>query len=298
MSKSYVSAFRAMTAALLAAEEKILGPNRTWYSVNRLQRRLLQEIFSITRRGNNLIKGIETEVSWEADIINAFLKRNGMTIELQPFGPDTFGFAAIMKVGAPWIVPGVSLPLNGANGETYPGALIEYERHLRQTNVAFSVSRRHSEPIVTLSTQSDVLVHLTKFNQDLDAFDLAAQVDEIFFETKRFYDFGGVHFPMVDLDVDVDVSWLLEMYTFLDDGTRAWLSQALQQFKLRMNHLGAKAEDAFAGMVTLECYNAPKPNLVIDESFLVVFVQPGLSQPLCSVVVRPDAWKDPGDITF
>ncbi len=297
MSKSYVSAFRAMTAALLAAEEKILGPNRTWYSVNRLKRIWLQEIFSVTRRENNLIKGMETEVSWEADIINAFLKRNGMTIELQPFGPDTFGFAAIMKAGAPWIVPGVQRSLTGADGETYPGALIEYERHARKPNVAFRTSKRHGEPIVTLSTDSDVLVHLTKFNQDLDAFDLAAQVNEIFFETERFYDFGGVHFPMVDLDVQPDVSWLLEMYTFLDDGRRAWLSQAIQQFKLRMNHLGAKAEDAFAGEITFECFS-PKPTLQINESFLVVFEQPGLIQPLCSVVVRPDAWKDPGDITF
>lgn len=298
MSKSYVSAFRAMTAALLVAEGKVLGPNRIWHGVNGSQTRLLEEIFPVTRAESDRIKGVETEVSWEAGIINAFLKRHGMTIELQSFGPNTFGFAAIMKAGAPWIVPGVQRSLTGADGETYPGALIEYERHARKPNVAFRTSKRHGEPIVTLSTDSDVLVHLTKFNEELDAFDLAARVNEMFLETQRLYDFGGIHFPMVDLDLEVDVSWLMEMYTFLDDGRRAWLSQALQQFKLRMNHLGAKAEDAFAGAMTLECCFNPKPNLVISESFLVVFEQPGLAQPLCSAVVRPDAWKDSGDITF
>ncbi len=61
--ESYVAAFRAMTAAFLAAEEKILGPGREWQPINDQQRRLLDEIFPVTRGENNAIPEIETEVA-------------------------------------------------------------------------------------------------------------------------------------------------------------------------------------------------------------------------------------------
>ena len=61
MSRSYVSAFRAMTAAMLVADGQILGPSRTWHGVNGSQKRLLQEIFPVTRFENHRITGVETD---------------------------------------------------------------------------------------------------------------------------------------------------------------------------------------------------------------------------------------------
>ena len=76
------------------------------------------------------------------------------------------------------------------------------------------------------------------------------------------------------------------------------LVQALQQCKLKANHLGAVVTDAFAGAGALETcmVSRPKPDLVVDGSLLFVLDRPGLSQPVISLVVRPDSFKDPGKL--
>lgn len=296
--KSYVGAFRATVAAVLAAEDEILGPGRTWHPTNAAQRRLLEEIFPVMRAENDRIPEIDKLVSWSADDINAFLRERGMDIQLEPLGADTFGFAAVMKVAVQWLVAGTAQSIVGVDGKGYAGARLESAYKDGGPSVLFRRSARHDHPIATIRTSGTDLVHLVKFDEDLDAFDLTARAGEILLDAMPIYDFEGVHFPTIDLDVQPDVSWLLEMWTTLDSGQRAWLVQALQQCKLRMNHVGAIVEDAFVGAASLECLSFSKPDLVIDDDFLFVLERPGLKQPVFSAVLRPDAWKDPGELTF
>lgn len=297
---SSVSAFRAMIAALLAAEDTILGRDRTWHAVNAKQERLLAEIFPAMRPENVSIPEIEQEVSWEAEAINEFLRRHGMDIRLEPFTRDTFGFAAVMRVAVQWLIAGVERDIVGIDGKTYAGARIEQEHDytVNGLNLEFLRSPSHPNPIVTLRTKSKDVVHLTRFDGEASsAFDLMAYAGKLLTDTERSRDYEGVHFPMVDLDVQPDVSWLLNMWTTQRASElRAVMVQAVQQCKLQMNHEGAVATDAFAGAATLECCRMPKPDLVINGPFLFVLERPGLQQPMFVAHVCPDMWKNPGEL--
>ncbi len=192
------------------------------------------------------------------------------------------------------------MPIQGVDGHLYPGARIESEYDDRcRPNMSFFHSPRHDQPIVTLRTKFADVVHLTKLgSRQLDAFDLMAYARDILIGAERIHNYGGVRFPMVDLDVRPDVGYLLGLWTRTRDEQRSELVQAVQQCKLQMNHLGAVATDAFAAAATLECVMVPKPDMEIDDDFLFVLERPGLQQPVFVAVVRPDSWKDPGELNL
>lgn len=298
MKNSQVSAFRAMTAAFNAAEKDVLGPNREWRSINTHQERLLAEVFPVMRGEDMNIPEIKRKVSWEHTVINDFLKEQGMSIELEQFDDDTFGFAAVMKIAVQWIKAGVETDITSPNQIIYPGVRIEseYSRDTKSYNLVFHQSPQVPEPVVTLHTKSGDLVHLTKFGQELGPFDLLDLSARLLEGAKEVRYFGGVCFPMVDLDVKPDVSWIIDMWTQLDSGRKAWISQAVQQCTLQMNHKGAVVKDAFAGAATLECM--PPPNLEINGSFLFVLNRPGLKQPLFTAIIGTDDFKNPGELVF
>jgi hypothetical protein len=109
--------------------------------------------------------------------------------------------------------------------------------------------------------------------------------------------FGGLRFPMVDLNQQVDINWLKKMSTYALGET--WeISQAKQQTKLRMNHLGARAQSAVAigGMMITSVRPPDPPDLVIDRPFMVWFERAGLNRPLFSGHITPDDWKEPADL--
>lgn len=295
--RSYAAAFRAMTAAFSAAEDQILGKGRAWEAQNPQQERLLREVFPFTYPEVGKIPEAKTCVAWAAAPINDFLAGEGMDIRLEDFEPDTFGFAAVMTVLCPWLVQGTPKGIE-IDGTRYTGARLEAKRVKGGMSVTFSASKHFKEPIATVRTRSNDVVHITKFDEDLDVFDLAARARELTIDAERVHDFGGVHFPTLDLDVCPDVGWLLGLATTSEAHGRGELVQALAQVKLKMNHKGAVVKDAFAAAMTFECcsFDKPKPDLVVDGSLLFVLDRPGLTQPVISIVARADSFKDPGDL--
>lgn len=296
-STSYVSAFRAMVAALMAAENEVLGANREWRAANPSQKQFLTGLLPDLRDENEypgLARDIKTRVSRAADEINRFLQENGLSIKLDEFGRDEFGFAGVMSVSVEWPVAGDVCVIHGVDGIHYPGVHIKLAPRSTTPNVEIMRSRKHGEPIVQLRTKQGDVVTLTKFDKDVPPLKLTDHVVEIIGDLMPSREYAGVMFPMLDLDVKPDVSWLLGMSTHDMEGTPATISQAVQQFRLKMNHLGAVARDGFAGAVTR---SAPPPPVIIDDSFLLVFERLELVQPLFAAVIRPDAWKNPGELT-
>lgn len=288
MKRSYVGAFRAMTAAFVHAEAQILGRGRTWNATNVDQERLVGDVFPITYAEVDKIPETETIVDWSEVPINGFLERRGVDIRLDVLGPDTFGFAAFMKISVEWELPGDWCTVKV--GKTHYHAA-----HLSTSDgtVSFSSSPRHDQPVAALRTKTGDVVYITKFDEDLNPFDLIERAQEIV-DTRvtRVGGFGGVVFPATDMDVRPDLEWMLNMWTTLDDGRTGTLVQALQQCKLKMDHVGATVEDAFASACCLESCMDIDPDLTIDGSFLFILTRPGLRRPVFVAVVREDAWKD------
>lgn len=285
--KSRTAVSSSIVAALVKAE-KILGSDRVWTGVNSDQNDFLK-IFESSRREVPAMPEIESLASWKAEDINEFLKSRGFDIQLDPFGSDIFGIAAVLKMLMMWKYPGIKTEIRCADAKTYPAAALE-------DGLGYFQSQLVPNPVVAIATESGDVVYLTRLDEgQTGPLGLLHQAQEIVQSLRPKYDWGNLIFPMVDLNVQEDVTWLLNMETKMDSGRKAWLSQALQQNKLKMNHIGALAESAFAGAVTTEMFIMPKPSLMIDGPFLVIVTRPGFSWPLFTAHVTYPDFKDPGD---
>lgn len=288
------TAVMAPLVALTVETESILGPRRTWNPVEgskgRQQRRFLDEAFIPLRDEVGDIPELVRKVGWTASEINRFLEEQGFPeIKLGEFAAESFGVAAVLKLAMKWLVAGeegnVTCPLNG---QKYPAACIH-------GGVSHFMARGHEHPIVGIKTQSSDVVYMTRFDHilDKDGFDLlqaAVDLDR----TMNRYRGAGIIFPMVDLAHEVDISWIIDMWTMTQSGNRAWFAQAKQFTRIQMNHLGARDESAAAAEIGMEsCALEP---VTIDTPFLRWVKRPGIPQPLTVSHIGLADWKNPGDL--
>jgi len=156
--------------------------------------------------------------------------------------------------------------------------------------------------IVQIATKSGDAVSLTVAEKPLAGFELLDKVETLRFKLptglirnkmRIASDFNKVVFPMVNLDHEVDISWLKGMKA-TDSQNFPWkIVQALQQTKVKMNEKGAKVESAVA--LDVKCLGAMlEEELVIDKPFFMWVERPGMKRPLFAGYMAPDCWKDPG----
>lgn len=279
-------------AALVRAESmEGMGPNRVWLAVNNHQEAFLRDFFKIGRGEVGNIPEIESLASWKADELNALLLRRGFGIQLQPFNDKTFGVVSILDLPVKWIEKGDVTTIKGVDSDTYPAV------HLGFKAVSFVNASGHTYPIARISTMNGLVVAMTMVDQaPQDEFDLSATVERIRQNLTLNREFGGLVFPMVTLDQTVDISWLVGLCTVGEDARRAEITQALQQTKLKMNEVGARAESAAAIAVTREMAMVVNPDLVIDRPFIVWFEREGLSKSLFAAYVTEADWRSQGSI--
>ncbi len=302
----------------LVEAERILGPERQWKPVNETQGRFLNEFFAVCRKER--VPEIESLASWNAAEICAFLARHGFAIRLEPFGEGQFGAASVLDLPVEWIEKGhvtsIHTPKSHAEEpqqaggwpgrlkvvlssriespplptEEYPAVLIASE-HVRLFRAP-----HHEHPVACLKTKSKDKVYMTVLPQPPAEFDLVAKAQELASALKPTNEFGGLIFPMVSLDQHVNVEWLEGMETTEIQGRPAGIAKALQQTRLRMNEIGARAESAVVLTVSVAALQY-KPPHIIDRPFLIWFEREGLSKPLFVGHITEENWKNPGDIS-
>ncbi len=286
MSKS--ATVYTLMAALREAED-ILGKGRKWQAKNPMQAKLITDFLKYISEAGQ-IKEIESIASRDAKKINDFLAQRGFSIQLNPFAPTEFGVAAVLDLLVKWFQPGKKIQITTPNNQKYPGV------HLKQGVQFFNVNGDMNKPVAKIRTQSDDEVFMTMIDQVPDGLDLlefaATLVAQLQYGREEY---EGLHFPMVDFKNQPDISWLLGMATTDSSGVPAWISQAKQETKLRMNEIGARVQDAVA-MATMRCAMMPKQPLIINKPFLCIFTRPGLTFPLAVFFLDPDCWKNPGSL--
>lgn len=283
-----------IVTALVKAEE-IIGSGRPWRVANRMQERFLTEFFEPCRRESGSIAEIESIAAFTAEEINRFLREHGFQIKLKPFREDgpwkEFVVASVLDLLVSWLEPGTTTTLRGRDEREYAAA------HLRKTMSSFYQVARHEHPIAQLKTKGNDLVYLTKLDSGLEGFELFDYARQLAGALKPIYDYDGVIFPMVDLKQEVDVSWLIDLHTINTEGREVKITQALQETHLAMNEQGARAKSAFAGGIAVAAaYIPPRPDLLIDEPFLIWFQRPGLAQPLFVGRITQEDWRNPGKL--
>lgn len=284
-------------AGALAKADAYLGGNRPWRPTSPPQQRFLDRFHGMLRDAVARVPEVESVVGRSAEEINAFLARKGFSIRLDPFtDPRDFGVASVLDVLVEWLERSEVRSIR-TGGREYPAVRIPAGGS-RAVVVRHFGLQKFPNPIACLTTKSADIVCLTA----LDASHVPDLITEGGFpsmitDTVKFLpEYGGVVFPMVSLNQEVDIGWLLGLSTTGTDGLPAIVTQAKQQTKFRMNEVGARAESAVALGVTRGMAPRPKPDLVIDQPFLCWIERPGIPFPLFLGHITPDDWKNPGSL--
>ena len=288
---SLVTSPYTIPAAFVAAEQVVhpngqwvVGSDRRWNPVNEQQRQYL-EIFETARKEVAEMPEIEAKGSFVAEVLNAFLRAHGFSIELEPFAPDEFGVAAIFQVVLAWFKTGKAHTIVRSDGKTYPGVLMEYDLP------AFTVPG-HENPVISLPTKTADIVYLTMIEKPADEFAMIATARQCM-ATRQQARTTQVLFPMVDLDLKVALEWLKGMWTLPQSGPQLKVTQALRQTKVKMNEEGVRIKEATAAGIAFTALILPNRH-VIDRPFLMWVDRPGLSLPLFVGYITEEDWKNPG----
>ena len=287
---SKASEVYTITAALKRAEET-MSLKKDWQPKNEIQRRFLKNFLPLCRKYN--VDEIELEVSDKAEKINTFLEKKGFSIRLQPFPPNTLGFASILDLIVEWLHLGEKIKIDAKNGGKYDGVRIKKE------GVSFfeSTVYGYRHIIAGILTKSGDMVFITVPKEPIEGLDIIEMTDAISKNVDilpGIYD--GVRFPMVDLDITNDIGWLKDMSTTNARNIPATITQAVQQIKIKMNEKGARFQSATAMAITLKCVSIPKQDLIIREPFLVWVARHNFDKPLMAAFITEESWKNPGSL--
>lgn len=270
--------------------DRILGPNRRWGAINDRQADFLQNIYTPQRLAElALVPERESIASRNVDEVNAKLAEWKCSIRLNRITRGGFGTASKMDVAVEWPVVGETHEIQLMTGAYVPGVLIS-------DNVSFTHSRRLGV-IANIQTKNGDTVHLAS---EVDAPGGLELVDYVTQKTndviQPITDYSGVHFPMVYIKERPDLSWLLGMETFDANGDLWFIAQSLQETTFGMNEKGARAKSAVAIGMTRGMTFKRKLPLVINTSFLVWVMRPGISIPLFVGFIQQEHMKNPGDL--
>jgi hypothetical protein len=285
-----------VASAFAAAEKAFFGKNWRWKPVSDLQRRFVSEILEPTRSELAYIPEIESIASSSEAPINEFLRRKGFDIQLDKFPEPSrlerpWGAASVLDVLMKWEMKGVADELETPDGKTYPAA--------RLSKKAVDIVCAGNVDVAILATQSADVAYMAMWDKQVEHFELLAAVENLSRARKSYAPYEGLIFPMVDLDHEVDIGWLKGLSTTPDEkGYVNIITQALQQTKLKMNHVGARIKDAvtIGGIRFTASLDRPLPPLIINKPFLFWVKRPGLSRPLFAARITEEHWKNPGSL--
>jgi len=268
--------------ALCVASQFLSIDPSAWMAVNATQTHFLQHHFSkrteLSKFANDELKAW---ASWDADELNAILKKEGFAIKLEPFDSKTFGVVSILDLMVEWQYKGEKSTIE-SNATNYPGV------YMKKGFQTFD-SSAHAEPIICITTKSGDKVYMTVADSSVENFELLTLIKHIKAQMHQNYIYDFIEFPMIDLDQTADIAWLLGM-----ELTKNWyISQALQQTKLKMNEVGAHVKSAVAIAVTLKCCPRPSEGIIINKPFYLWIERPGLTEPLFAGYITQENWKDP-----
>lgn len=285
---SKTACFYPIVGAMLGATEYL--NTKDWNTINETQAEFLEKFYLRSTAEAASMENIETRASTIASELNDWMKERGFSIQLEDFQDGDFGVVSILDVLVEWVAKGVRRPLMH-QGKEYDGVFMK-------KNFTYFKVKGHDEVVVKLDTKvPGEFVYMTKAPKELESLDLMNEVRKLDLRARIRREeveteYGGLVFPMIDLNQQVDITWLKSAYTM--QGSKKWsIVQALQQTKFRMNEVGARAESAVALGMRCLSMQIPKPPLMIDEPFFLWIAREGLTMPLFAGYLTPDDWKDP-----
>jgi hypothetical protein len=271
---------------------KDLSTYMGWDSINVKQDIFLRHYFSKrSELGEFLNKELRSWVSHDYATLNKILTDNGFSIQLRPFASNSFGVVSILDVLIEWLHEGLATSID-VEANQYPAVSIKQGFDVK-------MSPHHEYPIVAIKTKSGDTVYMTVADRSRYEFDLLGHIELIQGALREYNPsldgystflnhskYNQIIFPMVNIDKEEDVTWLLG----LKKGD--WrIAQALQQTKFKMDEKGARVESAVALHVE-KTYSKPIP-FVINKPFFIWISRPGCTAPVFAEYITEVDWKKP-----
>ena len=240
---------------------------------------------------------IKAKASTSYEELNNFLKEHGFDPEFQPF--NGVGVASLFDLLVEWLNEGTLASIK-ANDTTYPAFTLESGFEMYQVGIG---ETWFEAPLIEIRTQSGLSLWIMTMSKAPDLDDptcLALRATTLAQASKSYTDKYGhaLTVPMLDINTRSNIDWLMGMSS---DGAKHGelaITQAFQQFRLRMNERGARAQVA-TGMALERCAVPATTPHVIDRPFLGYFTLPrrigyGFERlPLAPFFASYDAWKQP-----
>jgi hypothetical protein len=163
---------------------------------------------------------------------------------------------------------------------------------------------KYPHPVACLRVNDKDTVYMTLADDkanSLSEVGLLDHLSEIARTVQEPACFKDLYFPMIELDMKPDISWLCGLNFQCGDATFA-VGQALQQTKFKMNEKGARAKSAVAVMVTRACTmtRVPERHMVINAPFYFWMERETGTRdnnvPHFAAVLGYDCWKNPKNL--
>jgi len=274
------------TVAAVKAADKMLGPDRAWRPVDKVQAGWLERFYRPIVTELPKIPEIASNATYVPEEHVAFLKKHGWDADIPTCPPGQFLTAAVFDLLVKWKTPGTSVKIRGADGKFYPGAKLEDDVGFWQTD--------DGKELACIATETGDRVWLSMIDAPPPQLGLADAAQRLLGAHMHTTRHAYLHFPMVDLAEKSPLDWIKGLNTLGQDKREWEVKEAVQKITLKMNHIAARARAA--DEMRMGTTSVPPPALIIDKPFLVVFERPGLPQPLFTAYVTQDSWKDPGEI--
>lgn len=282
----------SVVSALRAAEEYIID-SLGWNPVNDAQREFLEICYATCREEIPNIMELKSIAHTDADFINTWLKAHDFSIQLNPFDENGFGTASMLDLMGFWLVKGQSATLKTDDNEQYPAV------RLSEDGILFFEVKKRKELVVALKTKSEDIVYMMMADAVPDGQAMLQLVQDIMLNMKSANPkFQGLIFPMVDLNLEGPLEWLVQMQLMIPQSRFPYyfIQQALQQTRLKMNPEGFRVKSAAAIAMVLGAALAKFPPYTINRPFLMWIMRPRLSKPLFVAYLNKDVWKDPSGL--
>ena len=282
---SFTATFFPIIAALCAPEGIYFGLHNLWSCVNEKQIYFIEHFFDKKKELYQFNdKELRSWVSKSYTYLNDIAKKNGFTLEFDPFEPNEFGSLSILDVTVQWPEEG-NIAAISHNGIVYKAAQLK-------NNFSVFETEKYSYPIVKINTRTHDVVYITVADETAQEFALLQKITALqrYATDGQLTYYDHLYFPQVDLDQQVDISWLCGMHCPEKEGPERWIiSQAIQQTKFKMDEKGAHVESA-AGISFCKTSWRPFEELIIDQAFYVWIERPGCTMPVFAAYIDPRSW--------
>ena len=268
---------------LQAAEIFIGSANQEWKTISDRQVEFLEKF---KRYWINPVKLPELRSKADEDlaVINKWLKDEGFDIHLDPVDVG-FYVASILKLLVEWLKVGKKQDITGKrDGKNYPGVKLKDGVRLYQD------LEIHPFPVAHIDTKNGDVVKMAIIDAVPEGAFGLHDLTQTLNKVKSPHQTEEVIFPMVELDVKPNISWICGMGL-----EKFYIQQALQQTKFRMNEKGAKVESAVAMSSRCLAFKEEQP-YVIDRPFLLWIERPGMTIPFFAAVLCEDVWREPKEL--